>query len=415
MRPRAIPANRSCCPLTECGNGAARLRNSFTCPAMPRRFRAPRACAASAVCRIVNVSAGGESLFEVEVYAEGDVRHTARATGPQASDRAIVRAPEVKMEYYQRDGINALRSPPSGLDILMRSGFLAPPRTANPPAPQAARVVAAGPRVPVPPPLEAIAVTDPSVSGPRPKVDPMVVTAQMTRDRPPGPDDPADDQGPDPTPGAPGAAGPASGGAGQVPRSGGAPPSQGGAARSPAVDLPPIEGPPGIDVPALPANPEDQLPSVEALPPPSRAPRGRRPMSSRRRYRRWRFRSSPAASASRSSTPAAGVSSTSTRWRRHPRASRSTSSETASGSSPTPPASSGSSISKPTRPSSGAPEPEEGETLRGPNGEYIEDANRHPMEVYLEGNVILRQDQRKWAGRGDQRTLRAAALLQLPH
>ena len=52
----------------------------------------------------------------------------------------------------------------------------------------------------------------------------------------------------------------------------------------------------------------------------------------------------------------------------------------------------------------------------GPNGEYIEDANTHPMEVYLEGNVILRQDQRKWAGRGDQRTLRApAALLQLPH
>ena len=32
------------------------------------------------------------------------------------------------------------------------------------------------------------------------------------------------------------------------------------------------------------------------------------------------------------------------------------------------------------------------------------------MEVYLEGNVIVRQDQRKWAGKGDQRTLPRAAV-----
>src|SRR5262249_24785304 len=35
--------------------------------------------------------------------------------------------------------------------------------------------------------------------------------------------------------------------------------------RSPAVDLPPIEGPPGIEVPALPQEPEVRPPSVEAL------------------------------------------------------------------------------------------------------------------------------------------------------
>ena len=32
------------------------------------------------------------------------------------------------------------------------------------------------------------------------------------------------------------------------------------------------------------------------------------------------------------------------------------------------------------------------------------------MEVYLEGNVVLRQDENKFAGRGDQRTVRAPQL-----
>lgn len=45
---------------------------------------------------------------------------------------------------------------------------------------------------------------------------------------------------------------------------------------------------------------------------------------------------------------------------------------------------------------------------RGPNGEEIEDA-RQPMEVYLEGNVVVRQDERKVAGNGDQKTYLAKA------
>ena len=49
------------------------------------------------------------------------------------------------------------------------------------------------------------------------------------------------------------------------------------------------------------------------------------------------------------------------------------------------------------------PDPKKGEEVRGPNGELIENANQ-PMEVYLEGNVILRQDENKVAGKGDQRT-----------
>ena len=60
------------------------------------------------------------------------------------------------------------------------------------------------------------------------------------------------------------------------------------------------------------------------------------------------------------------------------------------------------------------PDPKEGEKPRGPNGELIEDANQ-PMEVYLEGDVILRQDENKVAGKADQRTFRGeAGLLRLP-
>ena len=52
------------------------------------------------------------------------------------------------------------------------------------------------------------------------------------------------------------------------------------------------------------------------------------------------------------------------------------------------------------------PDPKKGEEVYGPNGELIENANQ-PMEVYLEGNVIFRQDENKVAGKADQRTFRA--------
>ena len=241
----------------------------------------------------------------------------------------------------------------------------------------------------------------------------MVVPAQMTRDRPAGPDDGPDDPGSGPAPAAPPIAPPppAAGGVGQLPRSGGSPPSQGGASRSPAVDLPPIEGPPGIDVPALPANPQDEPPTVEALPsaepgaaesspdikPPAISPLAVPIIPGSQRVTFIDPRSGRELDIHKVATTPEGLEVYVIRngvriiadapgkfgvvdieadqaviWR--------------------------------------GPEPEEGQTLRGPNGEYIEDANRHPMEVYLEGNVILRQDQRKWAGQGDQRTLRAPRL-----
>ena len=52
------------------------------------------------------------------------------------------------------------------------------------------------------------------------------------------------------------------------------------------------------------------------------------------------------------------------------------------------------------------PDPKKGQGIVGPNGELIEDPNQ-PMEVYAEGDVILRQDENKVAGRADQRTFRA--------
>ena len=44
----------------------------------------------------------------------------------------------------------------------------------------------------------------------------------------------------------------------------------------------------------------------------------------------------------------------------------------------------------------------------GPNGEQVDSPNQ-PMEVYLEGDVVIRQDERKVAGNGDQKTIRARA------
>jgi hypothetical protein len=56
------------------------------------------------------------------------------------------------------------------------------------------------------------------------------------------------------------------------------------------------------------------------------------------------------------------------------------------------------------------PSPNKGEPAIGPNGELWVDDARQPMEVYLEGNVILRQDENKWAGKSDQKTVRAPRL-----
>src|SRR5262249_34859902 len=54
--------------------------------------------------------------------------------------------------------------------------------------------------------------------------------------------------------------------------------------------------------------------------------------------------------------------------------------------------------------------PENGAPYSSPARDLWADDARQPMEVYLEGNVVFRQDENKYAGRGDQRTLRAPQL-----
>lgn len=44
--------------------------------------------------------------------------------------------------------------------------------------------------------------------------------------------------------------------------------------------------------------------------------------------------------------------------------------------------------------------------MLGPTGEQIDDPNQ-PLEVYLEGNIVIRQDEHKVAGNGDQKTILA--------
>jgi hypothetical protein len=54
--------------------------------------------------------------------------------------------------------------------------------------------------------------------------------------------------------------------------------------------------------------------------------------------------------------------------------------------------------------------PAKGEPYKAPAGDLFIDDAHQPMEVYLEGNVVLRQDENKYAGKGDQRTVRAPQL-----
>ena len=147
---------------------------------------------------------GEEPLYQVEVYAEGDVRHT--GTKPRAlsrRDRAIfARTGRDGGLQRRRDRAAALRRParhPPGAPGSCGTPEANPPAARPPPRPPAARVAAWPPQVRrrrCRRHCDAIAATRCSPSAPRePKFDPMVVPAQMTRRQPPGPDDGPDDQG----------------------------------------------------------------------------------------------------------------------------------------------------------------------------------------------------------------------------
>jgi hypothetical protein len=383
-----------------------------------------------AIARIVQLAAGDDPLYQVEVYAEGEVRDSRHGGPPLPRARTAFRASKVEMAAYLSKGLTELAEPPPTFAILQRSGFVRTTKTgtkrpapAVQPPPQLGTVYAS-PRAqsssqqgrahpaedsPIPSPpgpsQSAGPVVEPSPTGftqtnptdqasapglNGPKVDPLVVRAQMVRNRDPS----SDPAGEDPASGQPPA----------EPEPDSQPPP-GGTAKPPAIDLPPIEpapeGVPGLGVPNL----ESQAPGVEALPvpdetaPPSGTP-AQGPVTDllpitpgtqrittfdRRGSRSLDFKMIGKLPDGTEVWICRGGVNIITRadklgiidieadeaviWR--------------------------------------GPSPEKGEPIQGPNGEWIDDANKQPMEVYLEGNVIIRQDQRKWAGKGDQRTLRA--------
>ena len=420
--------------------------------------------AGQAVARIIPPAEGEEPPWQVDLYGEDDTPEDGKKARSIPRRRAQFRATKVEMEAYAGGELSELKRPPPPFGLLQRSGFLPrrPPSSGNaaaaarpPRAPALAdvqssvrppdRVMAtspAGDAGGLPPaatsrpaelavdlPGVGVATSGPSqpgqsipsgagvtpgsilpedatATGPSsPKRDPMLVPTQLQRNRPasadPGGSAPAPDDSPSTVPSV-----------AQLP--------PGGTAQPPSIDLAPIEGGPagvpGIGVPNLTPNPANQLPEIEALPgqpdsgtnePPPVArpnqgppafqipvtpgtqrvtrigPRGGRPLDIRRiavmpdRTEIFVCRGGVNIITNADKLGTVDIEADqAVIWR--------------------------------------APGSKDGEPIQGPNGEWIDDANKQPMEVYLEGNVIIRQDQRQYAGKGDQRTLRATRLLQLP-
>ena len=411
--------------------------------------------ASEAVARIVAVAEGEEPLYQVDVFGEDDAPEAGKKRRANPQHRTGFRATKVEMEAYLPQGLSELKKPPPPFGLLQRSGFMAP---GKPPAASAA-ATARSPRAPadalspVLPPSQvarqspagdpdvlpaagsshqAAPEVDSSPVGPDqagvlqpgpanptasgvtrgtvlpdeapasgqsgPKLDPMLVPAQMRRNRPPGPDQDGDDTTPDNAPA-------------QTPPVAQLPP--GGTAQPPSIDLAPIEGPPagvpGIGVPNLTPTPGNQLPEIEALP--GQGGSGANPPS-----QNGPVGQVPPVALDPITPGTQRVTSINTRGGRPLDISRiailpdGTEVYVCRGG-----------VNIVTRAEKlgiidieadqaviwRGPDREKGEPIQGPNGEWIDDANKQPMEVYLEGNVIIRQDQRKLAGKGDQRTLRA--------
>ncbi len=368
--------------------------------------------ASQAVARIVHLADGDEPLYQVDVFGEDEMPGDGKKSRAIPYHRARFRATKVEMGAYDPQGISELKKPPPPFGLLQRSGFLATRKNAS----DKATVEASSPRRRASDPSAVqspaqFVPTNPVANGgirqaatpaqdPGPKRDPMLVPAQMRRSNlpeaqpvgnPPAPDDP-----------------PAQA---QAPSVAQLPP--GGTAQPPAIDLAPIEGPPagvpGIGVPNLTPNSGIQPPEIEALPergksganePSSDLPKIQPPpenlapiMPGSQRVTSFRSRGGRPLDFQKVSTlpdgteiyvcrggvnlvtfaAKAGVidieADQAVIWR--------------------------------------GPNRAKGESIQGPNGEWIDDDEKRLMEVYLEGNVIVRQDQRKYAGKGDQRTLRA--------
>ncbi|MGA2702133.1 MAG: hypothetical protein ABSH35_13685 [Isosphaeraceae bacterium] len=414
--------------------------------------------ARAAVVRILEVPMENGKGYQAEIYAEGEVRISGQGGPPRPQARTVLRTrKQVQLRAYKDNGFTQWKEPPRDLLILRRSGFVLPePATARPElaaarsepaaarsepaaarsepaiaqpepattqpepaaAPEAQILASATPRsasqvetvavadsvpssataetatVLPPPDLPPLEPVPPPMS---PRKDPELQLAQFERK------DPVVTQVPGTGPARPDA--PA-----EVPPTA-SPPADG--TELPSVDLPPIEGRNEVEVPNL-ANPED-VPRSQPLP-----GTGDQPAAPLRRAEPGRGRKPKTATPP--SAPTAPIL---------PGSRRVTNIFPRSGRKPDviflPEQPDGTrvviyrgGINMVTKtPQFGVvdieaesavvwrhPDPKKGAEVYGPNGELIENANQ-PMEVYLEGNVIFRQDENKSAGKADQRTYRA--------
>jgi hypothetical protein len=373
-----------------------------------------------ALVRIVATPSPAGTTYRLDVYAESAPRRTVRATFE--TDQAVSLSP------YQRSGLVPSDAPPVRLPILGRSGLLTPP---NPPAPQTYQVS----RPSIRPPQQPVAfeptptAADPA-QAPVAPAQPDLVT--LPSDRPPntsvvsGPvvELPLEGGPPDPAPS------PAPAPSGTTVRRAAGDPGSGPAKVDPAVRPAQFSGPieatddpdrmGGSDLPPPVEPPDfDQAPTVPRVSPPAEVEaeplpgEDGRPAPPLRAGPRQRAADQP---------PATPVLPNTTRVTKiFPRSggpdfllerlgvANGTETWVVRGG---------------VRIVTEAPQyglidiradsaviwrrvDENGRSFAvGPNGEQIDD-ERQPLEFYLEGNVVVLQDERKVAGNGDQKTYRA--------
>lgn len=314
--------------------------------------------AARVVARIIPTDPGRSKAARVVVYAE-----EVKPTDPEARGMPVLRttletAREVQIRAFARGGLIQHQGPPNNLAVLRRAippatATRAPTRSVTPTSSrQAGPVAVLGPPMPEAPPPRGVEIVAPATP---PKLDPAVTRAQFGGfDEPMGPEPPADP---------------------------GPPPDQ-------PLDLPepiePVDEGPGAIIEAEP-RPAPDAEKVNPNPAPFMA-HGRRVWSITPRSggTPLQFEALPTKNGELTYVVRGGVIIVS---------------ET-DGKGVVDISADSAVIWTRRDPKTNAPPP-------SPVAGKVEQPEGTPMEVYLEGNVIIRSDKRKFAGNGDQTTFEA--------
>jgi hypothetical protein len=382
-----------------------------------------------AVARIRTVdSQQGEKIYFVDLYAEGNVQVSGAARSLVRQGVTFQTSREVRVSPYQESSVFKLPGSPWDYEIVRRSGLLpqtefnrAPAgggrqpaniRDTRPePVPVSARLSATMPPAQTPPPsetnsdpgpnsipseltpvpatfpIEAAPTPAPAAAAKRdrgdPKVDPMVQPAQyITTSTVRFATDP------------------------QIQRTAAAQVPAGDDVDRPAVDLPPIGGQPEVQVPNLSPNREDLPPAIEPLPGAANAPESGVPPAGPPAM-------IPILPGTQRIVSLFPLSGRPLKIRMLPTTPDGVETMICQGGINL--------LAKSPKFGTIDIEADEAVIWRGPSrvkgqpmqGQYgptwIDD-DKQPLEIYLEGNVVFRQDENKWAGKGDQRTMRAPRL-----